>query len=308
LQGTDPVSLPGTLVLLYHRVADLERDPHGLSVRPDRFAEQCEILRRRCDVVPLQEFKRPRRGVAITFDDGYADNVGDALTILTAARLPATFFVTVGRLGDRREVWWDRLERLLLGCQTGSGTIDVEVAGRRMWIDVRSTIARERAHQALFWRLRPMRPAAIQSTLDDIEAQLGVRTSDREAYRWMTVQELQSLASQAGFAIGAHTITHPFLAELDEDEQWQEIEGSRHSLEQVLGRTVNLFSYPFGGREAFDTVTTELVRRAGYTMACTVAGGIAHADSDPLRIPRNVVGDWDAERFEQWLDRWLTAA
>lgn len=301
------MSAGGTLVLLYHRVADLEHDPHGLAVRPDRFAQQCDILRRRGNVVPLRESNRPGRGVAITFDDGYADNAGDALAILTGARLPATFFVTVGRLGVRREVWWDRLEQLLLESQTTASAIDVDVAGRRIWIDIRSAIARERAHQSLFWRLRPMHPAAIESILDDIEGQLGVRTRDRETYRWMTQEELRSLASEEAVDIGAHTVTHPFLAGLDADDQWREIEGSRHALEQVLGKTVNLFSYPYGGCEAFDTVTTELVHKAGYTMACTVTGGIARADCGPLLIPRNIVGDWEAQRFEQWLDHWLMA-
>jgi peptidoglycan/xylan/chitin deacetylase (PgdA/CDA1 family) len=83
------VSTGGTLVLLYHRVAHLERDPHGLAVRPDRFAQHCEILRRRCTVVPLREMDPSKREVAITFDDGYADNAGDARSILAAAGLPA---------------------------------------------------------------------------------------------------------------------------------------------------------------------------------------------------------------------------
>jgi peptidoglycan/xylan/chitin deacetylase (PgdA/CDA1 family) len=86
-------------VLLYHRVTDLKHDPHGLAVRPDRFAEHCEVLRRRCDVVPLGAPMASVRQVAITFDDGYADNAGDARRILAAAGLPATFFVTVGRVG-----------------------------------------------------------------------------------------------------------------------------------------------------------------------------------------------------------------
>ena len=64
----------GTLVLLYHRVAQLDHDPYGLAVRPDRFAQQCSILRKRCDVVPLRDANGGRRQVAITFDDGYADN------------------------------------------------------------------------------------------------------------------------------------------------------------------------------------------------------------------------------------------
>jgi peptidoglycan/xylan/chitin deacetylase (PgdA/CDA1 family) len=56
-----------------------------------------------------------RAQVAITFDDGYADNRAAAV-ILAAAGLPATFFITVGRIGERREVWWDRLEQVVMRC------------------------------------------------------------------------------------------------------------------------------------------------------------------------------------------------
>ena len=153
-----------------------------------------------------------------------------------------------------------------------------------------------------------MRPEAINSILGDLEHRLGVRSAPRESYRWMNAEELRALASGEGLDIGAHTLTHPFLASLDLDEQRREIDGSRRSLERALERNVTLFSYPYGGNDAVDAVTTKLVNDAGYTMACTATGGIARAECDPLRIPRNVVGDWEAERFEQWLDHWLTAA
>jgi peptidoglycan/xylan/chitin deacetylase (PgdA/CDA1 family) len=300
------VSAGGTLVLLYHRVTHLERDPHGLAVRPDRFAQHCDILRRRCAVVPLGRADRYRREVAITFDDGYADNARDARDILVAAGLPATFFVTVGRVGQGGEAWWDRLEHTLLGCETPASTIELAIEGRRFWADIRSSTARERAHLALFWRLRPLRAAAIESVLANVQEQLGVPRVDREAYRWMTVEELHELSTTDGAEIAAHTINHPFLATLAPAEQWHEIEGSRASIQRLTGTRPRLFSYPYGGPDAFDAVTTQLVRDAGYTMACTATGGLARADGDPVRIPRNVIGDWDAERFERWLDGWLS--
>jgi peptidoglycan/xylan/chitin deacetylase (PgdA/CDA1 family) len=300
------MSTGGTLVLLYHRVAELARDPHGLAVHPDRFAQHCEVLRRRCEVVPLRDATRSRRQVAITFDDGYADNAAEARRILAAAGLPATFFVTAGRLGERTEVWWDRLAQIVLECPTTARALDVEIDGRRLWIDIRSATARERAHKALFYRLRPLRSETIAAIVSDLEVRLDVRSVDREKYRWMTVEELRALASSHGVDIGAHTLAHPFLVTLDAEEQWREIDGSRRSLEALLGTPVDLFSYPYGGPDALNAVTVAQVRKAGYTMACVAAPGVARADCDTLRIPRNVVGDWDADRFDRWLNQWLT--
>ena len=295
----------GTLVLLYHRVTQLDRDPYEFAVRPDRFAQHCDVLRRRCDVVPLRDANGTRPQVAITFDDGYVDNRREACDILAAAGLPATFFITAGRLGQRAEVWWDRLEQIVMGCEPAGGYIDVEIEGQRLWADTRSPAARGRAHFALYWRLRRLRPAVIESILTQLEVQLGIQTVDRETHRWMTGEELRALAATTGVDVGAHTLTHPLLAALPAMEQRKEIDGSRDLLERLLETRVTLFSYPFGGHDAFDSMTTQLVRESGYTLACTGTGGLAHQDHYPFLVPRNVVGDWDADTFEQWLDRWL---
>jgi peptidoglycan/xylan/chitin deacetylase (PgdA/CDA1 family) len=157
----------------------------------------------------------------------------------------------------------------------------------------------------LYWRLRRLRPADIDVILTELEDRLGVETIDRETHRWMTADELRALSARAGVDVGAHTLTHPMLANLSADEQRREIDGSRSELERLIGAPVTLFSYPFGGHDAFDAVTTQLVREAGYTLACTGTGGLARPDQFPFLIPRNVVGDWDASTFERWLDQWL---
>ena len=295
----------GTVVLLYHRVCELDRDPYSFVVHPDRFAQQCDVLRRRYDVVPLEETSGVQRQIVITFDDGYADNWEEACRILRAAALPATFFITAGRIGDRTEVWWDRLEQIVLGCEFAARCIDVAIDGRRLWADVRSRSARDRAHMALYWRLRRLRPSAIEPILTEIAEQLGVRPDHRDTHRWMTADELLALSATPGVHVGAHTVTHPMLAALPADDQWKEIDGSRQQLEQILNRPVRLFSYPYGGHDAFDQVTAELVGKSGYTLACTGTGGLAGPEQYPFLIPRNVVGDWDGVTFERWLNHWL---
>lgn len=293
----------GTLVLLYHRVTRLNHDPYRFAVRPDRFAQQCEVLRQQYDVVPLSEADGTSRQVVITFDDGYVDNSQEARAILAAAGLPATFFITAGRLGRDAEVWWDRLEQIIT--RHTHGHLDVETAGRRLWADTRSPTARTRAHFALYGRLRPLPPHVIESILTQLESQLGIQTVDRETHRWMNGEELCALAETPGLDVGAHTVTHPFLTSLPAAEQRDEIHGSRQQLEEILGKPVNLFSYPYGADGAFDAVTVRLVRESGYTRACTALGGLADACETPFLVPRNVVGDWDAATFEQAVSRWF---
>jgi peptidoglycan/xylan/chitin deacetylase (PgdA/CDA1 family) len=295
----------GTIILLYHRVAQLAHDPHGLAVRPDRFAQHCDVLRRRCEVVPLDEMAPARRQVVITFDDGYADNAGDARRILAEAGLPATFFITTGWLGQAVEAWWDRLAYLLLDARTAAQAIETTIDGRRLWADLRSEQARDRAHMALFCRLRPLRPAAIAETLRAVATDLGVPDSARHTHRWMTPDELRALADTRGMHIGAHTVTHARLSGLPPEDQRTEIAASRADLERLLGRPVTAFSYPFGGPDAFNEITRRCVQEAGFTMACNASGGVVRPADDRYSLHRNVVGDWEAEQFDEWLGRWL---
>lgn len=99
---------PRAVVLVYHRVAETEDDPYGQAVRPETFARHLEVLAREHPIRPLRDLVERRYedgAVAITFDDGYADN----LSIPT--KLPVTVFVTAEPLGGSR-FWWDEIAGL----------------------------------------------------------------------------------------------------------------------------------------------------------------------------------------------------
>ena len=95
----------------------------------------------------------------------------------------------------------------------------------------------------------------------------------------MNVEELRAVSMTPGMDVGAHTLTHPFLATLPAEEQRKEIDGSRIHLERLLETPVSVFSYPYGGHDAFDAVTTQLVRESGYSLACTSSGGVGSRGS-----------------------------
>jgi peptidoglycan/xylan/chitin deacetylase (PgdA/CDA1 family) len=91
--------------------------------------------------------------------------------------------------------------------------------------------------------------------------------------------------------LGAHTVTHPSLPELQDDAVALEVQGSRAQLEEVLGEPVQLFAYPYG---RLDARAVEAARRAGYVSACTTEPRLARADDDPWRIPRLEVKHGDS--------------
>src|SRR5215510_6019974 len=112
---------PRALILMYHRVTNLPNDPHLVAVTPKYFGDHMEIIRKHYMPISLQQLvkglqdgKVPTRAVVVTFDDGYPDNLHEAMPLLECYDIPATMFVTAGQVGSQREPWWDELDRLLL--------------------------------------------------------------------------------------------------------------------------------------------------------------------------------------------------
>jgi peptidoglycan/xylan/chitin deacetylase (PgdA/CDA1 family) len=116
----------------------------------------------------------------------------------------------------------------------------------------------------------------------------------------MTAAELRELVD-AGFGAGAHGMTHRSLTELGPQALEAEVRGSRQALEDLLGRPVAHFAYPFGHH---DGRVRHAVLEAGYRAAFTFVNGRITADLDLLRLPRLTMHDGVRRlRFARWLAR-----
>src|SRR5687768_526161 len=105
------------VILVYHRVESRNLDSFGMAVDVERFVAQLDLARRLLRPVPLEDIVEPVSeakpgNVAVTFDDGYANNLEVASELLLEREMPATFFVNSGAVDAREERFWDRLERL----------------------------------------------------------------------------------------------------------------------------------------------------------------------------------------------------
>jgi peptidoglycan/xylan/chitin deacetylase (PgdA/CDA1 family) len=302
MRGTAP-----TVVLMYHRVASPVRDVHDLCVQPDRFAAQMRHLREREQVVPVGAARRPsrRRRVAVTFDDGYADNAHAAREVLEDLGVPATYFVTARFVDGELTPWWDELERLVFDYAATERRVELVVEGERLTADMGSDPARERAHAALHRRLRRLRRSSIDDVLRQLHEQVTVAGPAPEGDRFMTTAELREVASSRVIDIGCHGMTHEQLSILPEPEQRTEIVEGRARLQRITGRPIETLAYPYGGRDAFDEISVRLAREAGYRLACAGSPGAVRPWSHRFRLPRMVVGDWEVDEFAARLERWF---
>jgi peptidoglycan/xylan/chitin deacetylase (PgdA/CDA1 family) len=126
--------------------------------------------------------------------------------------------------------------------------------------------------------------------LDDILDQLDLDRRATDETRPMTVSELQNLSSDGLFDIGAHTVTHPQLSALGQDEQEYQILQSKQSLESLIGLPVRSFAYPYGSQTDYNTATIDIVQRAGFLFACSnFPGLVRNRNYDQYQLPRMLV-------------------
>ena len=104
--------------------------------------------------------------------------------------------------------------------------------------------------------------------------------------RIMSTEHLRALSADPLVDLGSHTVDHVSMRQLTEDDMRDQVLESRRSLEDVSGRPINMFSYPFGQRDDFSSETEDVLRRAGYEMAVTTCWGTRNSVRNGLRLRR----------------------
>lgn len=280
-------------LLIYHRV--LRAADPLLPGTPDQatFARQMRLVKRWFRVLPLplaldllDRRCLPARALAITFDDGYADNAELALPILQDLDLSATFFIASAYL-DGGRMWNDAVIDHVR--QAPAGMLDGGIAGLGL-LPVHTPAQRCQAIAQLLAALKYRSFAERQA----IAGQLAPRPA---APLMMTAHQVGQL-HHAGMTIGGHTHRHPILATLDDAAARRDIAENRQRLEQLTGAPVDLFAYPNGKPGAdFDDRHPALLRDLGFRAAVTTSPGVTRADTDHLLLPRYTPWQADSPRF-----------
>lgn len=283
-------------VLIFHRVLP-EPDPlFPDELHARRFDEVCGWLKSWFNVLPLDQAVArlkagtlPARAACITFDDGYADNHHVALPILQRHGLSATFFIATGFL-DGGRMWNDTIIETIRGSATP--LLDFSSLGLGQYpvrtLDEKKATIAVLINQIKYW------PVAERISITEQLAHLAqVQPPDD---LMMTTHEVKAMR-HAGMQIGAHTVSHPILARLTEEQARKEIGDSKIFLEQLLGERVGLFAYPNGKPgEDYMPQSVEVVRYLGFDAAVSTEWGASRMGDDLLQIRRFT--PWDQTRLK----------
>ena len=306
----------GALILGYHRISSSPGALEAVCVSPENFAEHLRELRKRTHPIHLSKLVQhlkdgslPAKCVAITFDDGYTDNLYTAKPLLEKYEIPATVFICTGYIG--KEFWWDELERLVIGSHTDLHSLHLQ-AGAKSFEWHKATMNSQDGQPALRKEFcRSLYRFLLSLDIEDQNQAIGVIRSWSEVsvprnststLRAMDREELLRLVDGGLIELGAHTVHHPMLPQLSFERQKEEIQSSKRDLEAILGEKIAGFSYP-NGRATVGA--KRLVREIGFTYACTSLHDVVRSGSDLYELTRFWQQDVDGNRFVKRLNRWM---
>jgi peptidoglycan/xylan/chitin deacetylase (PgdA/CDA1 family) len=282
---------PAFQILSYHRVND-SRDPFFPSVPTEVFERHIAYIARTYRVLTVETLVAgiasgtlPRNALAVTFDDGYRDNLTHAAPILARHGLPATVFLATGFIGTAEVPWFDRVALAFKVT-----TLPVFIAP---WGDIHSLDDQDHRLEALDRALRYLKRLPDEEFRERFDAMLeALGVTDQKGFKnlMLTWDDVHALAG-LGFSIGAHTVNHPILSRVNVRRASTEILGSRMMIEAALGFPPNAFAYPNGGPEDYTEAVTRLVREAGFTCAVTTRFGLNTGDTSPWELKRG--GPWE---------------
>lgn len=296
LSLVSPAGQRGRLsIMVFHRVL-AGPDPLFPDL-PDAagFEARMRWVRSWFNVVPLAagidllyRGRVPARALAITFDDGYADNEEIAAPVLARLGLTATFFVSTGFLGSGC-MWNDRIIEAIRACEYAEIDLSAIGLGRAPLAGIE---AKRRAIASSLLAVKHLAPEHRQAATDRVVSLAGAVPSPALMMKPEQVRRL----CKSGMAIGAHTVTHPILTRLGSDAARAEMEQGKAELEDIVGEPVGLFAYPNGvpGQD-YGAEHARMARECGFSAALSTAWGAATMRSDRFQLPRFT--PWDGTKL-----------
>lgn len=242
------------LIIMYHGVRKGNQRINGRHITARQFERQLRYFSRHFTVVPLHQICEmrirgvvpSRRTIALTFDDGFLNNVTVALPLLRKYGVPATFFLCSAALEDKSYLHPADLIDLV---RVAGGTDEISIAG--------DTFVR-RGHQfksiskglTAYEQLSSLPLDRWHSVMNTLKGKFDVdkltADVDKELYTLVDNASIDQLGKDALAWIGSHSHHHVDLTRLSDEEFARELKASKKILSAGSGKPVESVAFPYG--------------------------------------------------------------
>jgi peptidoglycan/xylan/chitin deacetylase (PgdA/CDA1 family) len=318
---------------MYHRIAEVSRDPWELSVTPANFEQQLLLLQEKYSIISVPELIAQvdnqavaANSVCLTFDDGYTDNYHVAAPLLEKYKTPSTFFIPTQNLIAQEPFWWDELESIIFDSEKLPSNFVGNINGERIELNLddeailsslllkqqndwtwphKASTKRCALYLSLWEHLKPLEHTLLQAELNKLKQWAGTNNVVKPSQLPMTLHELKAIAAHPLFDIGIHTATHPALSAHSYAVQKHELEENKKHLETYCSTPIKSVAFPYGD---YNKTTLDIVRELSLSAAFCTKEFPVTGKSDITRLGRFQVKNWNNNSFEQALVRWFKSS
>ena len=264
-------------ILNYHRVLPSNKIDNSLvniSVSTDNFTHQLNYLKKNFDIISLDDLllhlksKSNEFKIAITFDDGYSDNLDYAYPILEKLKAPATIYIITKFINNKVIPWWIKLDHFIKN-------------NPKIFCDKKK----------IFQFYKNDILLRDQLTIDKkILSIIGKYNKTEYNKIFLDQKEIQYLSKQKFITIGSHSHSHYNFSKLTQEQTFSEFKTSKSILEKIIKKKIIHFSYPYGGHLNINFKFTKLLQNLGYLSAVTTIKKKIY-EADQFELPRVFVNN-----------------
>jgi peptidoglycan/xylan/chitin deacetylase (PgdA/CDA1 family) len=280
-------------ILMYHNFsAPGATEPGTLNV--EAICRQFEYLQKNFHVVPLTELadrlssgRSLNKGtVALTIDDGRVNCYEFLFPLLKEFGIPATFFVVTSFINGDDWIWTDKV----------------------LWLSEQPNPPEQLSRiniDAFFRNLNRLHPEVRNAQIAALAASMAISIPRKAPAKYAPCSwtQLREMSDSGLVEIGSHTVTHPIMSSITDEESRYELTESRKQIEQSLGRTVTSFCFPNGQPQDFRPSQIQQVQEAGYQCSVLAHFGLVKSGTDPYQMPRVGMGSkYESVEISKFLD------
>lgn len=272
-------------ILMYHKVGGQKND-FIPALNTSYFEKQINYLRKQYKITTLEDIltnSDKKEKLIITFDDGYKCIYKHAYPILRNYNVPATVFLTVDSIERNLPIWSDLLSHYFY--TTAVKSFNLNIGGINMSFDLTNNEKKWHSLTQMKIMFKTISNEERLNLIEELKLILEVNTNFNGNLDMLSWQEIKEMAEN-NITFGGHTMTHPILSKIPVEKVRFEVTESKKAIERHLGRAILSFAYPNGEIGDFDEDIKNILKAAGYKLACTTIFGKNDKNSDPFELKR----------------------
>jgi peptidoglycan/xylan/chitin deacetylase (PgdA/CDA1 family) len=275
-------------IYMYHRIKAGGPNYFRMNVKLSIFERQVNAISSK--TIPLLKVIQKitkgyliwRRSCSITFDDGYADNYFTVFPLIKRYKIPITIFISTDNIERSSNSWADKYELLL--DKINDESLLHEILNR---ID---PIFKETKHDQIHLIFRRMIDEDRRNyILEKAKNNIGANFSILKENLMLTEKMIREMSESGLVEFGAHTASHPCLSRLSYEDQKTEILKSKKILENITKKNIDIFAYPYGGKDCYNEKTIKILKELRFKAAVIVKAGVIRIGDDPYELKRKMV-------------------